>query len=92
MKPKLHKMNSLSKKIAIKTGISAYDVDALLKVASYELIEVLKSEQKLYWSGLGIFFVKINDNGISIRLKLSDEVYTRLNEKQKGEKSEIVFD
>lgn len=92
VKPKFNKMNTLSKKIATKVGMSVYDIDAILKVASYELIEILKSEQKIYWDGLGVFFVNINDNGLSIRLKLSEEVYSRLNEKPKGVRSEIIFE
>jgi nucleoid DNA-binding protein len=92
MKPKFQKMNTLSRKIATKVGLNAYDVDAILKTASYEIVEILKKEQKFYWDGLGVFYVTIKDNGLSVRLKLSEEPYNRLNEK-KGERSdEIIFE
>lgn len=92
MKPKIPKMNRLSKKIANKIGLNYYDVDAILKTASFEIIEILKKEQRFYWDGLGVFFVSVNDNGLSIRLRLSDEPYNRLNEKNGERTDEIIFE
>lgn len=92
MKPKKQKMNTLAKKIASKVGLSFYDVDAILKTASYELVEILKNEQKFYWDGLGIFYISINDTGLSVRIKLSVEPYNRLNEKNGERINEIVFE
>lgn len=92
MKPKFQKMNTLSKKISSKVGLNAYDVDAILKVSAYEIVEILKKEQKFYWDGLGIFFLSVTDKGLSIRIKLSDEPYERLNEKTGERSDEIVFE
>lgn len=75
-----------------KIGLNYYDVDAILKIASYEIIEILKKSQKLYWEGLGVFYLSINDRGLSIRLKLSEEPYTRLNDKMQGSANEIIFE
>jgi hypothetical protein len=92
MKPKFQKMNTLSKKIASKVGLNPYDVDAILKVSAYEIVEILKKEQKFYWDGLGIFFLAVSDNGLSVRIKLSDEPYKRLNEKTGERSDEIIFE
>lgn len=87
------KMNSLYEKIAKKTGLSKHDINGILKVTSYELVEILKEEQRFYWDGLGLFFVNINDKGLSIRIRLAEEPYERLNIKTTKEKSdEIVFE
>lgn len=92
MKPKFEKMNTLSKKIASKVGLSFYDVDAILKVASFELIEILKNEQKLYWDGLGVFYVTVSDKGLKVRLRLSEDCYKRLNEKSGERSDEIILE
>lgn len=94
MKEKLPKMNRLSKKIAKKVGLNYYDVDAILKVATFELVEILKTEQRFYWEGLGVFFVHISDTGLSVRVRLSEEPYNRLNEKDnsKEKTDEIIFE
>jgi len=90
---RLPRMNRLSKKISKKTGLSIYETDAILKVAAYELVETLKKEQRFYWEGLGTFRVTINDIGLSLHVRLNEECYNRLNEKQEGErKDEIVFE
>jgi hypothetical protein len=87
------RMNSLYDKIAKKTGLSRHDINAILKVTSFELVEILKQEQRFYWDGLGLFFVNINDRGLSVRIKLAEEPYERLNIKQEKERSdEIVFE
>ncbi len=91
MKQKLGKINRLSKKVSKKVGLNYYDVDAILKVATYEIIETLKKSQKFYWEGLGVFYVAISDRGLSVRLRLSEEPYERLNEKGEEESSEIDF-
>jgi len=92
MKPKNQKINTLSKKIASKIGLSFYDVDAILKITAYEIIEILKKEQKIYWDGLGIFFLHVNDKGLSVRIKLSEDPYNRLNEKTGERTDEIIFE
>jgi hypothetical protein len=90
---KLARMNRLSKKVSKKTGLSIYETDAILKVAAYELVETLKKEQRFYWEGLGTFRVTINDYGLSLYVRLNDECYNRLNEKEEGDKKdEIVFE
>lgn len=89
MKQKLGKINRLSKKVSKKVGLNYYDVDAILKVATYEIIETLKKSQKFYWEGLGVFYVAISDKGLSVRLKLSEEPYERLNEKSEEKSDEI---
>ena len=91
-KHKIGKINRLSKKISKKVGLNYYDVDAILKVASYEIIETLKKSQKFYWEGLGVFYLAINDRGLSVRLKLSEEPYNRLNDKIEERSNEIVFE
>jgi nucleoid DNA-binding protein len=91
VKQKLGKINRLSKKVSKKVGLNYYDVDAILKVATFEIIEVLKKSQKFYWEGLGVFYLAINDKGLSVRLKLSEEPYERLNEKGEEESGEINF-
>jgi hypothetical protein len=91
VKQKLGKINRLSKKVSKKVGLNYYDVDAILKVATYEIIETLKKSQKFYWEGLGVFYVAISDRGLSVRLRLSEEPYERLNEKGEEESSEIDF-
>lgn len=92
MKPKNQKMNTLAKKIASKVGLSFYDVDAILKTAAYELIDILKKEQKIYWDGLGVFFINVNDSGLSVRIRLSEDPYNRLNEKTGERTDEIIFE
>jgi hypothetical protein len=94
VKEKIPKINRLSKKIAKKVGLNYYDVDSILKVATFELVEILKKEQKFYWEGLGVFFVSISDIGLSVRIKLSQEPYERLNETSstKERKDEIIFE
>ena len=92
MKQKLGKINRLSKKVSKKIGLNYYDVDAILKVATYEIIETLKNSQKFYWEGLGVFYVTITDKGLSVRLRLSEEPYNRLNKKSEGEPDEINFE
>ena len=86
-------MNRLSKKIAKKTGLGVYDIDAILKVTGFEVIEILKKEQRFFWAGVGVFYLSIQDNGLSIRIRLSDEAYERLNKKENGESTnEIIFE
>ncbi|NBO23258.1 hypothetical protein EBU94_07980 [bacterium] len=85
------RMNSLYEKIAKKTGLSKHDINGILKVTSYELVEILKEEQRFYWDGLGLFFVNIKDTGLSVRIKLSEETYERLNIK-KEKSDEIIFE
>jgi nucleoid DNA-binding protein len=92
VKQKLGKINRLSKKVSKKIGLNYYDVDAILKVATYEIIETLKNSQKFYWEGLGVFYVTITDKGLSVRLRLSEEPYNRLNKKSEGEPDEINFE
>jgi hypothetical protein len=89
---RIAKMHRLSKKISKKVGLSVYDVDAILKVAAFELVEILKNNQRLYWDGLGIFFVAVQDSGLSIRIRLSDEVYERLNSDKGVRSDEIIFE
>lgn len=90
---KLPKMNRISKKIAKKTGLGVYDIDAILKVTGYEMIEILKKEQRFFWAGVGVFYLSIQDNGLSVRLRLSNEAYERLNKKENGEsRDEIIFE
>lgn len=90
---KLPKMNRLCKKIAKKTGLGVYDIDAILKVTGYEVIEILKKEQRFFWAGVGVFYLSIQDNGLSVRIRLSEEAYERLNKKENGEATnEIVFE
>jgi nucleoid DNA-binding protein len=86
------KMNRLSKKVAKRVNLKYTEVDAILKVTAYELVEVLKKSQRMYWDGLGVFYVSITDSGLSIRIRLSDNVFERLND-DKGERSdEIIFE
>jgi nucleoid DNA-binding protein len=85
------RMNNLYEKIAKKTGLSKHDINGILKVTSYELVEILKEEQRFYWDGLGLFFVNIKDTGLSVRIKLSEETYERLNTK-KEKSDEIIFE
>lgn len=92
MKPKFQKMNTLSRKIAKKVGLNPYDVDAILKTAAYEMVEILKINQRFYWDGLGVFYLSIQDNGLSVRLKLSEEPYNRLNDKKEERSDEIIFE
>jgi nucleoid DNA-binding protein len=92
MDKKIGKINRLSKKVSKKVGLNYYDVDAILKVATYEIIETLKNSQKFYWEGLGVFYLSINDKGLSVRIKLSEEPYNRLNEKSEEKSDEIIFE
>ena len=86
-------MNRLSKKIAKKTGLGIYDIDAILKLTGFEVIEILKKEQRFFWAGVGVFYLSIQDNGLSVRIRLSDEAYERLNKKENGESTnEIIFE
>jgi hypothetical protein len=90
---KIPKMNRLSKKIAKKTGLGIYDIDAILKLTGFEVIEILKKEQRFFWAGVGVFYLSIQDNGLSVRIRLSDEAYERLNKKENGESTnEIIFE
>lgn len=90
---KIPKMNRLSKKIAKKTGLGVYDIDAILKLTGFEVIEILKKEQRFFWAGVGIFYLSIQDSGLSVRIRLSDEAYERLNKKENGESTnEIIFE
>lgn len=89
---KMPKMNRLSKKISKKIGLSQLEVDSILKVTSFELVEILKKEQRFYWQGLGVFYLAITDTGLSVRLKLSDDIYDRLNKKDGETTNEIIFE
>lgn len=89
---KLPRMNRLAKKVSKKTGLSIYEIDAILKVAAYELIETLKKEQRFYWEGLGTFRVTITDIGLSVHLRLNEECYNRLNVQEGDRKDEIIFE
>lgn len=89
---RIAKMNRLSKKVAKRVNLKYTEVDAILKVTAYELIEVLKKSQKMYWDGLGVFHVSISDAGLSIRLRLSDEVFERLNDDKGARSDEIIFE
>lgn len=90
---KKYRMNKLCRKVSKKTGLSIYETDAILKVAAYELVEILKKEQRFNWEGLGIFRTTINDYGLAVYLRLSDECFERLNEKNQGDrKDEIIFE
>ena len=86
-------MNSLSKKISKKTGLSIYEIDAILKVAAYETVEILKKEQRFYWEGFGVFRVKVTENGMGVYIRLSEDAYSRLNSDNNGDrKDEIIFE
>lgn len=89
---RIAKMNRLSKKVAKKVNLKNTEVDAILKVAAYELVEILKNNQRLYWDGLGVFNVAITDSGLTIRIRLSDEVFERLNADKGVRSDEIVFE
>lgn len=86
------KVNRLSKKVAKRVNLSYMEVDAILTVSAFELVEVLKKSQRFYWEGLGVFYVAITDTGLSVRLKMSDEVYERLNADKGVRSDEIVFE
>lgn len=85
-------MNRLSKKVAKRVNLNYTEVDAILKVAAYELVDILKKSQRMYWDGLGIFNVAITDSGLTIRIRLSDEVFERLNSDNGERSDEIIFE
>jgi nucleoid DNA-binding protein len=94
MAKKIGKMHRLSKKVAKKVGLNYYDVDAILKVATYEMMETLKKSQRFYWEGLGTFYLAIKENGVTVKIGLSEEPYNRLNKdllKKEGD-NEIIFE
>jgi nucleoid DNA-binding protein len=92
LKNRIGRVNRLAKKVSKKINLNYLDVDAILKVASFELLETLKKSQKVHWDGLGVFYLAITDRGISVRLKLSDECYERLNKKDEDSSNEIIFE
>jgi hypothetical protein len=92
MNNKLPRMNKLSDKIAKKTGLSIYEADAILKVAAYELVEILRQEQRFNWEGLGVFKVVVKDCGLIVSLRLHNECFKRLNKKDGERSDEIVLE
>ena len=89
---RIARMNRLSKKIAKRVGLSVFEVDAILKVASFEMVQLLKNNQRFYWDGLGIFWVAVNDTGLSVRIRLSEEAYDKLNENKGVRSDEIILE
>ena len=87
-------MNSLSKSIAKKTGLSKYEIDAILKVAAYEMIELLREKRSFQYEGLGTIFTYIVPNGLNVKISLSPEALDRLNKdiNKEGRKDEIIFE
>jgi hypothetical protein len=83
-------MNSLAKKLSKKTGLSTFEMDAMLKVIGYEIVENLKTHRRFNYEGLGVFFAVLTPAGLTIKLRLSPEAYERLNTIE-GERSDEII-
>lgn len=92
MSRKIPRISKLSKKISQKTGLGIYEIDGILKVTAHDIIEILRTEQRFYWDGLGIFKIDIKDKGLAVVLLLSQEAKDRLNKKEGERSDEIIFD
>jgi hypothetical protein len=86
-------MNYLHEIVAKKMELSKYEVDALLRIVSQEIIASIKEGKTLHVEGLGFFYPKIMDHGLGIGLNLIKDVSEQLNiVDQKERKDEIIFE
>jgi nucleoid DNA-binding protein len=83
----------LTKLLSKKTGISRKDLDGLLKVIGYEIIEELRTYHRFEFPNLGIIFCSPKDGRLYVKISITQESFERLNKIEKGErKDEIIFD
>jgi nucleoid DNA-binding protein len=85
-------MIKLTRLLSKKTGIPRKDLDALLKVISYEIIEELRTKQYFQFPELGLFTIKINHSGMCVKFAINQKAKERLNKKEGERSDEIVFD
>jgi hypothetical protein len=83
----------LTKLLSKKTGISRKDLDGLLKIIGYEIVEELRTYHRFEFPSLGSFFCSTKEGTLYVRISLTQESFERLNKTEKGErKDEIIFD
>jgi nucleoid DNA-binding protein len=86
-------MNTLPEIVAKKTGLSKYDVDAILKVALYEIVENIKEGRTVKIENFGYFAPRISGKGLDLMIFVTDEIKKILNTNVKKERSdEIIFE
>lgn len=86
-------MVRFARNLSKKTGMSKQDLDAFLRVLSYELIEDLKKFHRVFIPNLGTFFCSSKEGRLTVRLSLIPEAYERLNKIDKTERvDEIIFE
>lgn len=83
---------NLIRDLSKKTGIPRKDLDALLKIISYEIVEKLKVSYQFNFPELGIIKCYIRPSGVYVRLLLTEEAKNRLLKDQGAKPNEIVFE
>jgi nucleoid DNA-binding protein len=87
-------MSLLLKNLSKKTGIPKKDLEGLLRVIGFEILEELKNYHRIEFPSLGLFFCVTKEGILSVRIKLYQEAYDRLNkiDDKEEKKDEIIFE
>lgn len=86
-------MESLTARIAKKMGLSYQDVDALLKILAFELIQELKNKGFFKYAGLGQFRCYHSKGGFRLAFRLNKRLFKEFNKHTNVERTdEIIFE
>lgn len=86
------RLNKMTSVVSKKVGLGKMETDAILRVIGFEIIEILRRDGVFIYDGLGTFYCKIHDSGISVSLKLSPKCQERFFKKEKETDGEIIFE
>jgi len=84
-------MNSLKDSVAQKTGLSRYDIDAILKIAFHQILLDIREGKTVYIEGFGFFAPKIMDLGLEINVMLNNSAKETLQKDNKRDDYEIIL-
>lgn len=86
-------MNFLRQVVADQTGLSKFDIDAILKVSFNQILRDIREGNTVYLEGFGYFAPQIKDTGLEIEVFLTKSASDFLNKnEQKEKKNEIIFE
>lgn len=86
-------MRNMAAKLALKTGLTKQECDAIIKALTFEMIEDLKESETIFLPGFGTFFFKHSMAGGLVTVALTEEAKKTLVEGMRREKEiEIIFD
>jgi hypothetical protein len=83
---------SLATVLALRTGLSKYECDAILKVIAFEITDTMREYEVFSFAGLGTFTRPTSVNENYLLLRLSQASVARIKAKKKKEEHEVIFE